>query len=122
MTAPLVTSGSMTLSQSTVPFLDAERFAHIVEHGRGLALVDFTADWCPPCRVLAPHIDALARDLGPDVAVVKVDVDDHPDIAARFGVLSMPTLLFFRDGQIVDRIVGVVPPARLREKIDELRR
>jgi len=107
-------------ASSSVPYLDAERFASSVEQFPGIALVDFTADWCPPCRVLAPHIDALAREVGPAVVVAKVDVDDHPDIASRFGVLSMPTLLFFRNGQVVDRIVGAVPPARLRAKIEEL--
>jgi thioredoxin 1 len=108
-------------SESIVPYLNPERFTTVVEQSRGVALVDFTAGWCPPCRVLAPHIDALAREWGASVVVAKVDVDDHPDLAARFGVLSMPTLLFFRDGQLVDRIVGAVPPTRLREKVEQLR-
>jgi thioredoxin 1 len=107
--------------KAIVPYVDAECFAALVEQARGLALVDFTANWCPPCRILAPHIDALARDLSGSVVVVKVDVDDHPDLASRFAVLSMPTLIFFRDGQVVDRIVGALPPDRLRAKVDELR-
>jgi len=108
--------------QATVPYLDAERFTSVVEEARGLALIDFTAAWCPPCRMLAPYVDALARELSPDIVVAKVDVDDQPDLASRFGVLSMPTLIFFQDGQVVDRIVGVVSPARLRARLDELRR
>ena len=108
--------------QAAVPYLDARRFTSVVEEARGVALIDFTADWCPPCRVLAPHIDTLARELSPDVVVAKVDVDDQPELASRFGVLSTPTLIFFQDGQVVDRIVGVVSPARLRARLDELRR
>jgi thioredoxin 1 len=102
------------------PYVDAERFAADVEQARGLALVDFTADWCPPCRVLAPHIDALARELSGRVTVAKVNVDDQPALAARFGVMSMPTLLFFRDGAVVDRIIGAVPAALLRARLDAL--
>jgi thioredoxin 1 len=117
--APVPDAGT---PQATVPYLDAERFTSVVEEARGLALIDFTAAWCPPCRILAPYVDALARELSPDIVVAKVDVDDQPDLASRFGVLSLPTLIFFQDGQVVDRIVGVVSPARLRARLDELRR
>src|SRR5262245_35838207 len=105
---------------STVPHVDAAGFAAMVEQERGLALVDFTAAWCPPCRMMAPHIEALARDLAGRLVVAKVDVDDQPELASRFCVMSMPTLLFFRGGEMVDRIVGAVPPKLLRAKIDEL--
>jgi thioredoxin 1 len=103
------------------PYVDTERFAAMVEQAPGLALVDFTADWCPPCRRLAPHVDALARDLSESLTVVKVNVDDQPGIASRFSVLSVPTLIFFRGGQVVDRIVGAWPPEQLRAKVDQLR-
>ena len=105
----------------SAPYLNPEGLNAAIEQARSLVLVDFTADWCPPCRVLAPQIDALAVELGASVVVGKVNVDDHPHLASRFGVLSLPTLMFFRDGQVVDRIVGLVPPARLRAKLDELR-
>jgi thioredoxin 1 len=108
--------------QTTTEYVDTARFNTLVEQGRGLALVDFTASWCPPCRVLAPHIDALARELTGSVTVVKVDVDAQPDLTARFGVRGMPTLLFFRDGQVVDRVVGALPPEQLRAKVNDLRR
>jgi thioredoxin len=104
------------------PYIDAERFTALVEQGSGLALVDFTAAWCPPCRILAPHVDALARELSGSVVVAKVDVDDQPGLASRFSVLSAPTLIFFRRGQAVDRIVGAVPPEHLRARVKELRR
>jgi thioredoxin 1 len=106
--------------QAIAPYVDAERFTALIEQARGLALVDFTADWCPPCRILAPQVDALARELSGTMVVAKVDVDKQPDLASRFGVRSMPTLIFFRDGQVVDRIVGAVPRAHLRARVDEL--
>jgi thioredoxin len=103
------------------PFLDAARFATLVEQTPGLAVVDFTADHCPPCRMMAPHVDALARELSGRVVVAKVDVDTEPALTARFGVRGTPTVVFFRDGQIVDRIVGAVPPSRLRDAIQRWR-
>ena len=109
-------------SATIVPYVDPVRFASLVERVPGLALVDFTAAWCPPCRMLGPHVDAIASELEDELAVVKVDVDDQPDLAARFGVLSIPTLIFFRDGRPVDRIVGALAPAALRARVEELRR
>jgi thioredoxin 1 len=102
------------------PYVDADRFAALVEQAKGLALVDFTAAWCPPCRLLAPHVDALARELSGSLVVTKVDVDDQPGLASRFCVLSAPTLIIFRDGQVVDRIIGAQPLERLRARVDEL--
>ena len=111
-----------TDTPTAAPYVDPEQFSTLVEHARGLALIDFTADWCPPCRMLGPHIDALARELTGSVVVAKVDVDEQPGIAGRYGVMSLPTLLFFRDVKVVDRIVGALPPAQLRAKVNELRR
>lgn len=98
----------------TAPFVDAVRFAALVEQPGRVALVDFTADHCPPCRMLSPHVDTLARELSGRAVVVKVDVDDQPALAARFGVRGTPTVILFRNGQAVDRILGAVPVARLR--------
>ena len=90
--------------------------------GKGpAAVVDFTAEHCAPCRMLAPSIDALARDLAGRVTVAKVDADGEPALTARFGIRGTPTVLFFRDGELIDRIVGAVPEARLRAKVQELR-
>ena len=105
-----------------VPYVDAERFTSLVERRSGFALVDFTAAWCPPCRMLAPHVDAIASEFADELTVVKVDVDDQPGLAARFGVLSVPTLIFFRDGRAVDRIVGAMAPAALRARVEALQR
>ena len=109
-------------SLTIVPYVDAERFAALVEHARGLALVDFTAEWCPPCRMLGPYVDTIAGEFKDRLTVVKVDVDDQPGLAARFGVMGVPTVLFFRDGRAVDRIVGAVPPAALRARVEALER
>jgi thioredoxin 1 len=104
---------------TAVAYVDTEAFAARVEQASGLVLVDFTADWCPPCRRLAPDLDALANEYGDSLTVVKVDADEQPGLTARFGVRSLPTLMFFRGGQVVDRIVGAPPPAQLRAKVDE---
>jgi len=72
--------------------------------------------------MLGPHVDAIANELEDELTVVKVDVDDQPDLAARFGVLSVPTLIFFRDGRAIDRIVGALAPAALRARVEELQR
>jgi thioredoxin len=103
------------------PFLDAAAFAAQVEQTPGLAVVDFTAEHCAPCRMLAPHIDALARDLAGRVTVAKVDADAEPALTARFGIRGTPTVLFFRGGELIDRMLGAVPEARLRAKVQELR-
>ena len=76
-------------------------------------LVDFTAVWCAPCRAISPHIDAIAAASAGTLRVGKVDVDENGATAARFDVRSMPTLLVFRNGQVVGQLVGAVPRARI---------
>lgn len=74
----------------------------------GIVLVDFYADWCGPCRMLSPVIEELAREL-PDLKVIKVNVDEREDVAKMFGVMSIPTLILFRDGQMDKKQVGFIP-------------
>ena len=74
-----------------------------------LMMVDFWADWCGPCRMLAPVIEKLAQDYEGKVQVGKVNVDQQPELAMRYGVMSIPTVIFFKGGQELDRLVGVMP-------------
>jgi thioredoxin 1 len=81
-------------------------------------LVDFWATWCPPCRALAPIIEEFAIEHEGRLEVVKLDVDVNPQTAARFGVQGIPTLILFRDGQAVERIVGFLPKAELVARLE----
>ncbi|MBO4624946.1 MAG: thioredoxin [Bacteroidales bacterium] len=82
-----------------------------------LVIVDFWATWCGPCRMISPILDELEEEMADQITVVKVNVDDADEIAAQFRIMSIPTLLFFKNGQIVDKTVGAMPKAVLAEKI-----
>ncbi|GLI07392.1 thioredoxin [Paenibacillus tyrfis] len=82
-----------------------------------LTLVDFTAVWCPPCKRLIPLLEELGQELGESVTILKVDVDASPNIAARFGVMSMPTVILLKDGEPVERLVGLRPKETYRSLI-----
>jgi thioredoxin 1 len=82
-------------------------------------LVDFWAEWCAPCRMIAPHIDALAQEYAGRVKVGKLDVDQSCDIAGRYGIRSIPTLLIFRDGKVVEQRVGALPKQELARLLDQ---
>lgn len=81
-------------------------------------LVDFWAPWCMPCRMIGPVVEELAAENGGEIRVAKVNVDDNPDVAATYGVHSIPTLLIFRNGEVVNRFVGVQPKADLERALD----
>ena len=83
-----------------------------------LVIVDFWATWCGPCRMLSPLLDEVEEEMADKVTVVKVNVDDADEIAMRFRIMSIPTLLFFKDGQIVDKTVGAMPKSVLVDKIN----
>jgi thioredoxin 1 len=97
-----------------------ENFHRDVLESSELVLVDFWADWCGPCHVMAPVIEELAAEVADYATVGKLDVDAYPHLAAQYGIRSIPTLLVFKDGQIVDRAVGVVPKQVLTEKLHAL--
>ena len=82
-----------------------------------LVIVDFWATWCGPCRMLTPVLDDIEEELSDKITVVKCNVDDADEIAAQFRIMSIPTLLFFKGGQIVDKSVGALPRSLLLEKI-----
>lgn len=86
----------------------------------GLLLVDFWAEWCAPCKMLAPLLDELARESGGRVILAKVNVDENPELAARYGIRSIPTVLFVKEGKVLDQTIGAVPKAQLKKKLDSL--
>jgi len=94
-------------------------FSKEIEEAKGLAIVDFWAAWCGPCRVVAPVIDELAKEYAGKVKVAKLDVDSNQRTTVRFNVRSIPSILFFRDGKHVDTVIGAVPKAHLERKIEE---
>ncbi|WP_412061596.1 thioredoxin [Rubrivirga sp. IMCC45206] len=83
-------------------------------------LVDFWATWCGPCRTIAPTIEELAAEYDGKATIIKLDVDNNPQTAMKYGIRSIPSLLFFKDGRPVDQMVGVVPKKVLAEKLDTL--
>ena len=84
-----------------------------------LAMVDFWADWCGPCKMLSPVIEDLAGQYEGKALVGKVNTDEEPELAMRYGVMSIPTVIFFKDGKEIDRKVGVMPPAAFTQVLDE---
>ena len=86
--------------------------------GEKLVIVDFWATWCGPCRMLSPLLDEVEEEMSDKITVVKVNVDDADEIALRYRIMSIPTLLFFKNGQIVDKTVGAMPKSTLVDKIN----
>ena len=94
-------------------------FQSEIMDNNGLSMVDFWAAWCGPCRIIAPFVEELATEYAGRVTVGKLDVDHNQRTAAQFGVRSIPTVLFFKDGKVVDTVVGAVPKPALDRKIQE---
>jgi thioredoxin 1 len=107
-------AGAVTVTDETFPLA--------VEAESGVTVVDFWAGWCGPCRALAPIVDNVAKQYSGRVKFAKLDIDDNPATAARFGVRSIPSLLFFKDGELVDRTIGLLPASIVSVKIEQLLR
>ena len=95
-------------------------FEEQVTNSKLPVIVDFYAPWCGPCRMTAPVIDKLSKDYDGKLLFYKLNVDENPQTATKYRIMSIPTLLFFKDGDKVDQVVGAVPEGQLRPKIDAL--
>jgi thioredoxin 1 len=99
--------------------LNDENFKKEVLDSKQPCLVDFWAEWCGPCRRVAPVVEEIAKEFEGKIKVGKLNVDEGGKTASSYGVMSIPTLMFFKDGQVVEQIVGAVSKAELKEKIGE---
>ena len=104
-------------SQATLHLTEAA-FDHTLADHAEPVIVDFWAEWCGPCKAIAPVLEELAQEYAGRVTIAKVNVDEHPGLAARFQVRSIPTLLFFKAGHVVDQVIGAVPKAHIKKRLD----
>ena len=107
------------MSENIVTLSDAS-FDTDVVNAAGPVLVDFWAEWCGPCRMVGPVVEELANDYDGRAVVGKVNVDNHGDISMKYGVRNIPTILFLKNGEVVDKSVGAVPKNVLIEKLEAL--
>lgn len=106
------------MAGNLVNVTDAD-FEKEVEQAAGVTVVDFWATWCGPCRMIAPVLEQLSVEFEGKVKVTKLDVDSNQKTSMRFNVRSIPTLLFFKDGKVVDQVIGAVPKATLAAKFTQ---
>ena len=107
------------MSNDTVPYVDDSEFDALLSAEK-VVVVDFTATWCGPCRVVSPLMDQLATEYKDRVKVVKVDIDNNKPIFKRFGLRSIPAVLMFKDGELSETIVGVSPYEKFTAAVDKL--
>ena len=100
--------------------LTDSNFEEIVLKSDKPVLVDFWAEWCGPCKMIAPAVHDLAEEYTGKLNVAKVDIDNSPEIATKYGIRSIPALIFFRDGKPVDQVIGALPKGALKKKIDSV--
>ena len=108
------------MTDASVLHLDDKTFDEAFATAEGVLMVDFWAEWCGPCRAVGPVLEDLARTSGGKVTLAKVNVDTYPALAARFGVRSIPTILFVKDGKVRDTVIGAVPKPELQKKLTAL--
>ena len=94
-------------------------FDDTIKNAKGPVLVDFWAAWCGPCKMIAPVLDQLATEVEGTATIAKVNVDENGDLSARFGIRSIPTLLIFKDGKVVEQAVGALPKDQIRTLVNK---
>ncbi len=104
----------------TALHLTEATFDEEVGKPQNVLMVDFWAEWCAPCRAIAPTLEELARESAGTVSLAKVNVDEEPGLAARYGIRSIPTILFIKGGKVLETVVGAVPKAQLKKKLDAI--
>ena len=109
---------AMNASTANVKHITQGEFEAEVTRSTNAVVADFYAPWCGPCRVLAPMLDKLSGPLADKIKFVKINVDESPGIAQNFSVQSIPTLIFFKDGKVADRLTGLLPEAELKAKLE----
>ncbi len=97
-----------------------ETFEQEVVNSDVPVLVDFWAEWCGPCRMIAPHVDALAVEYAGKAKVGKVDIESDPELADKYGITSIPALLFFKEGKLVDQLIGAYPKNQIASRLENL--
>ena len=108
------------MANATTVHLTEQNFDEALSQHPGLMIVDFWAEWCGPSRAIAPVLEDLARDSAGKVTLAKVNVDENPGLAARYGIRSIPTILLVKQGKVADQLIGAVPRAKIKEKLDTL--
>ena len=105
------------MAESTLHLTEASFDTELGKHTE-LLMVDFWAEWCAPCRAISPTLEELVREGNGTVTLAKVNVDEQPALAARYGIRSIPTILFVKGGKVLDQVIGAVPKAQLKKKLD----
>ena len=100
--------------------IGAESFNDLISTSNKLVIVDFWAEWCGPCRVLGPILDDVAKELGEKASIVKVNVDDNPELAQKYGIRGIPTMIFFKNGQAAKTLVGVQAKEEIKKSLEEM--
>ena len=108
------------MADSATLHLTEQNFDEALTANQGLMMVDFWAEWCGPCRAIAPVLEDLMRESAGTVTLAKVNVDENPGLAARYGIRSIPTILLVKQGKVADQVIGAVPKTQLKKKLDAL--
>ena len=98
--------------------VNKDEFNAVVE--KGVVMVDFCATWCGPCKMLSPVLEDVANDMAGKAEIVKVDIDQSADLASQFGIMAVPTMLIFKDGQVVKKLQGFMPKPQLENALNEV--